>query len=77
MSLSKVEKDFVAGSGAFCSFPIIVNQYMEANTWSMHDGAIYADSMQTIENALNHEFLKACGIASEKPRYISLPDFLP
>jgi len=60
---------------SLASIPIIVDQHMPENSYSMHDGAIYADSMQTIENALNHEFLKACGIASEPPSYIRLPDF--
>ncbi len=66
----------IAGPHTMWSVPIIVNQHMPENSYSMHDGAIYADSMQTIENALNHEFLKSCGIASVTPRYIPLPDML-
>jgi hypothetical protein len=49
--------------------------YMERNTYSFHDMAIWADSMETVERVLNHAFLMSIGIAplDEPPRYIPCP----
>lgn len=56
--------------------PIIIDRYMAANTFSIHDGSIYADSFETVKTAFDHEFMRSCGVASaiESPRYIPLPD---
>lgn len=62
--------------GIAAGIPIVVNPHMPPFSWTMHDGKLWADSMETIEAELNHEFLKSCGIASEKSNYIPMPDFL-
>lgn len=56
--------------------PIVIDEHMPSFSWSMHDDKIWTDSMDTVEAELNHEFLRSCGIASEKPRYIPMPNLL-
>ena len=55
---------------------ITVDKFMPPNSWSFHDGRIWADAMGTIEQEMNFEFLKSCGIYSERPRFIPMPNLL-
>lgn len=55
--------------------PIVVNEHMPPNSWTVVDNKILTDAMGTIEAEMNFNFLKSCGIYSERPKYIKLPNF--